>query len=281
MVLSSANLPNITENSPLIGESSFHTLDDLYQRREKEVVFLLAKHILEQYFRDEDGRGEPKVWYFPQLLKIVQSWIDSGHVEFKDGYRLQLLLLSEYAYTAAEKVYRAIVAGTGAVERLKLILDANAPIGSSANIDFETTRNVYRTSPKKCHVNYIAIDSGWEAKMAQALEMMPEVRAYVKNEGLNLRIPYTAAGHEHNYIPDFLVRVDMGEAEPLNLIIEVTGIHDAGKEAKADTMRSLWIPGVNALGTLGRWDYIEILDPWDAQTSIRRMINQIKMTEKA
>lgn len=279
MVLSSANVPTFTENAPLIGESSVHTLDELYRRREKEVTFLLAKHILERNFRDDDGRGEPKVWYFPQILRIVQQWIDNGYVEMKDGCRLQLLLLTEHAYTAAEKIFRAIVAGTGADEQLKLIFNPIAPVGSSSDIDFETVKEVYRTSPRKCQVNYVPIDSSWEARMITALENMPEVLAYVKNDGMNLNIPYTLEGQERTYIPDFIVRVDIGLAEPLNLIVEVTGIHDAGKEAKADTMRSLWIPGVNALGTFGRWEFIEIQDPWDAQNSIRRQMMQIKMTE--
>ena len=279
MVLSSANVPTFTESAPLIGESDVHTLDELYRRREKEVVFLLAKLILEREFSDDSG--EPKVWYFPQILRIVQDWIERGFVEMKDGCQIQLLLLTENAYTAAEKIYRAIVAGTGASEQLKLIFNPNAPVGSSATIDFETTRQVYRTSPQKCQVNYVVMDSGWEAKMAQSLENMPEVLAYVKNDGLNLLIPYTLEGHEHNYIPDFIVRIDMGAGEPLNLIIEVTGQHDLGKEAKADTMRSLWIPGVNALETFGRWEYIEILDPWDAQNSIRRAVKQIQLTENS
>lgn len=278
MVLSSANVPTFTESAPLIGKSEVHTLEELYERREKEVVFLLAKYVLEQNFTDD--AGEPKVWYFPQILRIVQAWIDYPYVEMKDGCRIQLLLLTENAYAAAEKIYRSIVAGTGAKDQLRLIVNPNAPVGSSANIDFETTKKVYRTSPRKCQVNYVVMDSDWEAKMVQSLEMMPEVLAYVKNEGMNLQIPYTLEGHEHNYIPDFIVRIDMGGGERLNLIVEVTGIHDTKKEAKADTMRSLWIPGVNALETFGKWEYIEILDPWDAMTSIRRALRQIQMTEK-
>ncbi len=83
---------------------------------------------------------------------------------------------------------------------------------------------------------------------------------------------------EHTYIPDFIARVDVGAGEPLNMVIEVTGVHDIGKEAKVDTMRSLWIPGVNATGQYGTWEYIEIQDPWDAQNSIRRAIKQIQLT---
>ncbi len=281
MVLSSASVPTFTESAPILGESVVHTLDELYARREKEVSFLLAKLVLERYLPNEDNTHEPKVWYFPQVLVIVQRWLDEGYLQTKDGCKQQLLLLTEYAHTAAEKIGRAIIAGTRDEDHpaVKLVLNPGAPTGSSATIDFETTRNVYYTNPKKCHVNYVSVDSGWESKMAQVLEYMDEVLAYVKNDGMGLTIPYTLEGNERTYIPDFLVRVNMGWEEPLTLIVEVTGIHDMGKEAKADTMRSLWIPGVNATGQFGRWEYIEIRDPWDAQNAIRRQLNQIKMTE--
>ncbi len=275
MILSSAQVPTFTESAPLIGESSVQTLDELYARREKEVVFLLSKHILERYFADDSGAL--KVWYFPQIKNIVERWLREGYVRLKDGCRIQLLLLSEFAYTAAEKLQNAIVAGTGAEEMLRLIVSPTAPVGSSATVDFETIKRTRLTNPRKCQINYVPIDSDWEERMVTALEMMPEVLAYVKNEGMNLCIPYTLEGNEHTYIPDFIARVDMGDDEPLNLIIEVTGIHDIGKEAKVGTMQSLWVPGVNATGLYGKWDYIEVQDPWDAQNSIRRAIKQIQL----
>jgi len=250
MILSSAQVPTITESAPLIGQSVIHTLDELYTRREKEVVFLLAKHILERYFKDESG--ETKVWYYPQLLRIVEAWT-RDHVRMKDGCQLQLLLLTENAYTAAEKLYRAIVAGTTGdkgEEKLRLILSPTASVGSSATIDFETTKDTFRTDPRKCQINYIPI------------------------------IPYTLEGSEHTYIPDFIVRIDgqaVGTPEPLNLIVEVTGVHDAGKEAKVDTMRSLWIPGVNADGRFGWWEYIEITDTGSTQSEIRGFLKRIAL----
>ena len=36
---------------------------------------------------------------------------------------------------------------------------------------------------------------------------MPEVEAYVKNHNLGFAIPYTFEGQEHEYIPDFIVRI--------------------------------------------------------------------------
>jgi type III restriction enzyme len=279
MTLSSADVPTMTENAPLLGESAFLDLGDLYQRRHKEVVFLLAKEVLHTFFKDEDNNGIPKVWYFPQILAAVQNWLDKGYLTLKDNCQMQLLLFSDNARRAAEKIGQAIIAASTDNGQLLPILHPTAPTGSSSTISFETTKKTYRTSPKKCQVDYIVLDSDWEAHMVQTLEMMPEVLAYVKNDGMNLNIPYTLEGNPRTYVPDFIVRVDVGKPQPLNLIIEVTGIHGVDKEAKASTMRTLWIPAVNALGNYGTWDYIEIRDPRDAQTSIRRQLNQIKMTE--
>ena len=43
LALSTADIPTRTENRPIVGETSIHTLDDLRKRRENEIVFLLAK----------------------------------------------------------------------------------------------------------------------------------------------------------------------------------------------------------------------------------------------
>jgi type III restriction enzyme len=121
----------------------------------------------------------------------------------------------------------------------------------------------------------VAIDSGWEAKMAQALEEMPEVHSYVKNQGLQFTIPYTLDAAEKSYIPDFVVRVHDGHGTEdfLNLVVEVTGEKKKDKEAKAATARTLWVPAVNGHGGFGRWAYIEDFDPWNAQTAMRRFLS--------
>jgi type III restriction enzyme len=61
-------------------------------------------------------------------------------------------------------------------------------------------------------------------------------------------------------VPDFLVRLDDGGEQPLNLVLEVKGIRDESDKAKAQTTRELWVPGVNALGGFGRWGYAEFRD---------------------
>ena len=87
LLLSTADIPTKTENAPIVGESSIHTLDDLKRRRLNEVAFLLAKLTLEKYFRDDDGNDKP--WLFPQLLAIAKRWL-SECVTLKDNTFPQL-----------------------------------------------------------------------------------------------------------------------------------------------------------------------------------------------
>jgi type III restriction enzyme len=274
-VLSTFDIPSWTESAPIVGESSVQTLEDLKRHREQEVVFLLAKLVLEKYFRDDEGHLKP--WLFPQLLALVKRWL-SEYVILKDNTFPQMLLLIEFAHNAADRIYHAIVASTGGQKTLKPILRPYDTLGSTRYVDFDTIRPVYATDPAKCHISHVVADTGtWEQKMAQVLEEMEEVDCYVKNHNLGFAIPYTIDGEEKNYYPDFLVRLkpDQGE-EPLHLIIEVTGEKKKDKVAKVATARNLWVPAINNHGGYGQWAFLEIADPWDAQNLIRGFLLTLK-----
>jgi type III restriction enzyme len=252
LVLSTADIPTKTENAPIVGESSIHTLDDLKRHRPNEVAFLLAKLTLERYFRDDDGNDKP--WLFPQLL-----------------------LLIEFAHDAADRIYKAIVTSTDGTAALKPILRPYDTLGSTRYVDFDTTRPVFATRDHKCHISHVVADTdSWEQKMAEALEDMPEVIRYVKNHNLSFTIPYTLNGEEKNYIPDFIACIDDGHGPSnlLNLIVEVTGEKKKDKAAKVATARTLWVPAINNHDGYGRWGFIEIADPWDAQNLIRGFLKQ-------
>ena len=47
----------------------------------------------------------------------------------------------------------------------------------------------------------------------------------------------------------------------MNLVLEVKGFRGADAQLKAETMKTLWVEGVNNLGTLGRWDFVEFREP--------------------
>jgi len=278
-VLSTADIPSKTENAPIVGETTIDTLEDLKRRREQEVAFLLSKLTLEKYYRDDDGNC--KQWLFPQLLGITRRWI-SESVKCKDNTFPQMLLLIEFADNAADKIYRSIVAGTQGQKTLKPILQPYNTIGSTRYVDFDTTRPVYATNPSYCHVSHVVADTeSWEQKMAQALEELGDEKlliSYVKNQQLGFYIPYTVSGEEHNYMPDFIGRIDDGHGREdlLNLIIEVSGQRDKDKDAKVSTARNLWVPAVNNHGEFGRWAFIEISDPWDAKNTIRATIEEAR-----
>jgi type III restriction enzyme len=274
LALSTADVPTITENAPIIGEVSIHTLDELKLRREQEVAFLLARLVLEKYFRDDAESVKP--WLFPDLLSISKRWL-AECVTCKDNTFPQLLLLAENAHDAADRIYKAIVASAEGEKSLKPILRPYDTVGSTRYVDFDTTRPVYLTRPDKCHLSHVVADTVyWEQKLAQVLEDMVEVVCYVKNQNLGFTIPYTINGEEKNYIPDFIARIDDGHGKDdlLNLIVEGSGEPRKDKAAKVATARTLWVPAVNNYGLYGRWGFIEISDPWDAANTIRGKLNK-------
>lgn len=285
MSLSTRDIPTKTENAPIVGESSILTLDDLKQRRDQEVAFLLAKLVLEKYFRSDGAQplnkngkhqfdSDVQAWLFPQVLQISKKWLNEC-VTLKDNTFPQLLLLIEFAHDAADRIYSAIIASEKGRATLKPILRPYDTLGSTQYVDFDTTRNVYPTRADKSHVNYVVADTdSWEQKTAQALEDMDEVKYYVKNQNLGFTIPYTMEGDERKYTPDFIVRVDDGHGpdDLLNLLLETSGEPRKDKAAKVATARNLWIPAINNHGGFGRWAFLEITDPWDAQNTIRAFV---------
>ncbi len=61
---------------------------------------------------------------------------------------------------------------------------------------------------------------------------------------------------------------------------------DAGQEAgggdaqvKAETMRTLWVPGVNNLGTFGRWRFEEFTDVLEIEAAFAHLMDSL--VEKA
>lgn len=226
---------------------------------------------MSRYFNDDDNS---RPWMFPQLLTLARQWRETC-LTCKDNAFPQMLLVTAFAHTAAEKIYQAIVTSSSEERILLPIPRPYDTLGSTRYVDFDTARDVYRTHRDKCHVSHVVLDSGWEAKLAETLEEMDEVVHYVKNFQLGFTIPYTFNGEEKAYFPDYLIRVDDGRGRDdlLNLVLEVSGEARKDKATKVATTRNLWIPAVNNHGGFGRWAFLEIVDPWDAKNTIRAFLN--------
>jgi hypothetical protein len=117
-------------------------------------------------------------------------------------------------------------------------------------------------------------DADWEAAAAQALEEMPEVLRYVRNEKPGFEMPCVDGLEERRYRPDFIAVVDDGHwfGGPLLLVLGVRGRRDARDNARHDTMRTLWVPAVNALGRFGRWDFLVVDGSYEVVDKIRAAI---------
>lgn len=272
LVLSTEEVPSKTQVASIVGQEEWHTLENLKQQRVQEVDFLIASRLLNKYFKGEENDTKP--WLFPPLLNITREWREKW-VIYKDNTFPQMLLWIVKADEAVEKIYRAVVKADKGKTTLKPILAAYDPIGSTRYVEFDTTQPVFKTAPEKCHVSHVVGDTGtWEQKTAQSIEDMKEVVYYVKNHNLGFTIPYTINGEQHEYIPDFIVKIDDGHGRDdlLNLIIEVSGREKKDKKEKCATARELWVPAINQHGGFGRWAFHETSDPWNVMNEIKKLV---------
>ena len=100
----------------------------------------------------------------------------------------------------------------------------------------------------KSHISHVVRDSILEETEAWVLENNPHVVAYAKNNHLGYDIPYVYGGVHHNYIPDFLIRLDNGKI----LVLETKGKMTDKDSVKRQYLQR-WINAVNGIGTLGKW----------------------------
>jgi type III restriction enzyme len=132
-------------------------------------------------------------------------------------------------------------------------------------VDFWTTRDVREVV--KSHLNYVVADTKrWEQSAAYLIDKHPAVHAFVKNAGLGFAIPYLHNGQMHDYMPDFLVRLNADV--PRYLILETKGFDPVEEVKRAAAER--WVAAVNADGTYGNWQYAIAKKPADIEGIMRR-----------
>ena len=156
-------------------------------------------------------------------------------------------------------------------------MDAYNPTGSTRHVRFQTTRaDRWETRSDRCHVNWVVLDSGWEAEFCRVAESHPKVLAYVKNHSLGFEVPYVLGSVQRRYIPDFIVLVDDGRGpdDPLHLVVEIKGFRGEDAKEKKSTMDTYWVPGVNHLGTYGRWAFAEFRDVYEIESDFAARLGE-------
>ena len=250
--------PSITKNAGIIGEDIDLNLVHTDDMRPSTLLFHLTKRLLYTHYRDPDS--EPELHLFGQLKRVTKAWLDS-YLVCKGGTYPAQLMYQELADMACSRIHTGITRYFEGQQPIRAVLDSYNPAGSSLHVNFYTSKKSrWQTDSRKCHVNWVALDSDWEAEFCRVAESHPQVKAYVKNQGLGFEVPYRYGSNMRKYLPDFIVQVDDGRPDWLNLVVEVKGYRGEDAKEKKATMDTYWIPGVNNLGAHGRWAFLELKD---------------------
>ena len=265
--------PSKTENAGIIGQSVSLDLEHSKDTRTSTVLMHLTKRLLYTKYRDE---GEnPKLHLFGQLKRICKEWLDTRLV-CKGGTYPAQLLIQELQDRACEKIHMAITFAEMEKKRpIVALLDPYNPVGTTAFVNFTTSKtDRWQTKADRCHINWVILDSDWEAEFCRVAEHHPQVVAYVKNHNLGFEVPYKSGSESRRYRPDFIVLVDDGHGkdDPLHLVVEIKGFRGEDAKDKKLTMDTFWVPGVNHLKTHGRWAFAEFTAVFAIETDFAKAV---------
>ncbi len=263
-----------TENAGIIGERVDLNLVHSKDVRPSTVLYELTKYIL--YNKWRDANEDIQLNLFGQMKRIAKHWIDN-YLICKGGTYPAQLKYKMLADLAAERIVAGVTRAFVGKKPVKIMPDPFNPVGSSRHVKFTTSKtDRWETNSEKCEINWVILDSDWEAEFCRVVEKHPLVKAYVKNHNLGLEVPYLHGSDARTYIPDFIVLVDDGKGEDdlLHLIIEIKGYRGEDAKDKKATMDNYWVPGVNNSGQHGRWAFTEFRDPFMMGTELEKKIQQ-------
>lgn len=260
-----------TQNSGIIGEQVNLNLVHTADVRPSQVLYELTSHLVLHRWRDPGQ--DPQLQLFGQLKRIARQWLDTCLV-CKGGTYPAQLKYKMLADMACNRITAAITRRFLDERPIKALLDPYNPTGSTMYVHFNTSKtDRWQTAPDRCHINWVILDSDWEAEFCRVAEAHERVKAYVKNHNLGFEVPYRLGSDVRKYRPDFIVLVDDGHPprpdgtpDYLHPVVEIKGYRGEDAKEKKSTMETYWVPGVNHLGTHGRWAFAEFCDVYEIQT---------------
>ena len=264
--------PTITRNAGIIGESVDLSLEHLADLRPSTVLFNLTQRLLYTKWRDP---GEaPKLHLFGQLKRITKQWLD-GYLNCTGGTYPGQLMYQELADMACNRITAGITRALVGDRPIKALLDPYNPTGSTAHVRFNTSKtDRWETDSRRCHINWVILDSDWEGEFCRVAESHPRVKAYVKNHNLGLEVPYRFGSENRSYRPDFIVLVDDGHGDQdlLHLVVEIKGYRREDAKEKKTTIETYWVPGVNHLASYGRWAFAEFTEMYRIESDFEAKV---------
>ena len=238
--------------------------EDYYaQTHLQTIMFQVARLIVEDLTNyQQDGsdqrrrvlRLQSRHQLFPQVYRYVEAYVQRK-IHFQGCHPCELGL-QKYVERLVERLRDAIIPDDSAGESPLLpLLNRYKPIGTTAEVDFKTTRPCFVI--RHSHLNQMVADTAtWESSAAFKLEQPAQrqiVRFYARNDNLGCVILYEYMHVEHSYEPDFLVRLNVPGKE-VTVILEVKGYADDRTQQKHQATQR-WLAAVNTWGKLGTWAF--------------------------
>ena len=160
--------PSITRNQGIIGEGVDLNLVHTNDLRPSTLLFHLTRRLLDTKWRDPGE--EPKLHLFGQLKRITKQWLESCLV-CKGGTYPAQLMYQELADMACGRITAAITRAEIGGRPVKAVLDPYNPFGSTVRVNFNTTKTCrWQTDARRCHINWVILDSDWEAEFCRVAE---------------------------------------------------------------------------------------------------------------
>ncbi len=234
--------------------------------RLQRVTFLAARKAFDQMSTQFSGNPE---YLIVQLIRLVEEFIASDKLDIPGLFHHEPLrkriLITLNIDRVVQHLLRHVYEHNS--ERMELIFDADAPIGSTRQMrTWYTTRPTIPTM--KSQVSHVVGDSTWEGYAANLFERSEAVSSYVKNDHLGFQIHYLWNGSRRRFIPDFIVRLTNGKT----LVLEIKGVDDDQNRAKRSALAA-WVEGVNQKGGFGRWVCDVVFEPHQIQDLLSRHVS--------
>ena len=62
----------------------------------------------------------------------------------------------------------------------------------------------------------------------------------------------------------------------MHLVVEVKGFRGLDAQLKAETMKAFWVPGMNNLGTFGRWAFGELREAFAMEEDYDNLVDSLR-----
>ena len=257
----------------IVGESVEITPKVLEEIRPSTITYHIAKRLIETRFRDA-GEDLP-VSLFGDAQRIVRRWIDEGYLIAK-GVPIAAVTYLELADKAAERIYLACqrVAGRQAPRQ-----GDPRPLQSARLVALRQLHHL-EAGP---HVRPAQV-AGQRRRLRQhmgggacARHRAQSARPRLREEpgpqfrGSLSRRRDGAALLSRLHRPHRRRRRRAAEPRPRN-----QGLSRRRRATQGGDDEDLWVPGVNNLGTQGRWAFVEFTDPFDIQAAFDKLVDDAR-----